>query len=98
VSTSDDERGGRDFSRPPRPQYVYVQAPGTNGLAVASLILGIVTIGGLGSLLAIIFGCVALGQIRETGAQGRGMAIAGIWLGSIVLGLLFLGLLATAGS
>ena len=55
-------------------------APGgssTNGFAIASLVLGLVGI----SLLAIILGLVALGQIKRDRSQtGRGMALAGIWL------------------
>lgn len=70
-----------------------------NGLAVAALILGIVWLFWVGSVLAIILGIVALGQIkRSDGAQdGRGLAIAGIVLGSIgVAWFLFAVLLAGA--
>lgn len=52
-----------------------------NGLAVASLVLGVLWIYGLGSLLAVIFGSVAISQIRHDGHRGRGMAIAGLSLG-----------------
>ncbi len=60
-----------------------------NGMAIAALILSIIWLAGLGSILAIILGIVALRQIRESdGAQGgRGMAISGIVIGVIgVLG------------
>lgn len=58
-------------------EVLMVQQAGTNGMAVASLVLGLLGI----SLLALIFGFVALGQIeRNPGQQGRGMAIAGIVL------------------
>jgi hypothetical protein len=63
----------------------------TNGLAVASMVLGILWIGGLGALLALIFGYISKGQIaRSNGRQtGRGMAIAGIVLGWVgVAGLI----------
>ena len=53
---------------------------GTNGYAIASLVLGIVGMG-IGSLLAVVFGHVALGQIRRTHEGGRGLAIAGLVLG-----------------
>jgi hypothetical protein len=62
----------------------------TNGYAIASLVLGIVWLYGIGSLLALIFGVVATGQIERTGQQGRGMAIAGIVLGIVGLSLLLL--------
>ncbi len=69
----------------------------TNGLAVASLVLGLLTLCGLGSLLAVIFGHVALGQIKQSnGAQtGRGMAIAGLILGYVMLGIMGILLVAT---
>lgn len=59
-------------------------APGeTNGFAIASFVLGLVWLMGLGSILALVFGYVAKGEIdRSEGAQaGRGFAIAGIVLG-----------------
>jgi hypothetical protein len=60
-----------------------ITARRTNGLAVASLVLGIVWLWWLGSLLAIIFGVVALRQIEQSGGtlEGRGLAIAGVVLG-----------------
>ncbi|MFF7246686.1 DUF4190 domain-containing protein [Embleya sp. NPDC008237] len=68
----------------------YLPQPGTNGLAIASMILGIVWLYWLGSLLAVIFGHIALAQTARTGQQGRGMAIAGVVLGWIGLALLAL--------
>jgi hypothetical protein len=64
---------------------VYVRGGQTNGLAVASLVLGILWIFWLGSLLALVFGFIAKGQIeRSNGAQGgKGLAIAGIVLGCV---------------
>lgn len=59
---------------------------GTSGWAVASLIFGILWLCGAGSVLAIIFGAIALPRIRRSGQNGRGLAVAGIVLG--VLGLL----------
>ena len=66
--------------------------PRTSGLAVASLVLGILWLCGVGSLLATIFGAVALGQIAHSKGRldGKGMAIAGLVLGIIGLGLLAL--------
>lgn len=57
---------------PPQPAYPTKQ--GTNGFAIAALILGI--LGGV--LLSVIFGIIALRQIKRTGQSGRGMAIAGL--------------------
>jgi hypothetical protein len=71
-------------------------AQGTNGLAVASLVLGIVWIYWLGSVLAVVFGHVALSQVRRTGQGGRGLAIAGLVLGYIWLTLLVIGIVGIA--
>jgi Domain of unknown function (DUF4190)/Domain of unknown function (DUF1707) len=67
---------------PPAPP-VFVRPAPVNGLAVASLISGIVWMAWFGSLLAIVFGHIALDQIKESGGQqsGRGIAIAGLALG-----------------
>ena len=55
----------------------------TNGFAVASLVLGILYLGGIGSLLAVLFGHHARKQIREDDGRltGKGMATAGVILG-----------------
>jgi len=55
----------------------------TNGMAIAAMVLGIVWIWWVGSVLALIFGCVALRQINERNQAGRGMAIAGVVLGCV---------------
>ena len=57
----------------------------TNGFAVASMVLGIVWLWWIGSILAVIFGHVAIRQInRSNGTEsGTGMAIAGLVLGYI---------------
>jgi hypothetical protein len=59
--------------------------PRTNPLSVASLVLGIVWLGGLGSLLAVIFGHIGLGQIKRARGQqsGRGLALAGTIVGYV---------------
>jgi hypothetical protein len=61
-----------------------------NGLAVASMILGIVGLvvtwftAGVPSILAVIFGHVSLNQIRHDPSRGgRGMGIAGLVTGYI---------------
>jgi uncharacterized membrane protein len=78
-----------------------VAAPPTNGLAVASLILGILgfVTCGVTSVLAVILGHVALSQIKRSGEQGHGMAMAGVILGWILTGLwlLYWGAVALLG-
>jgi hypothetical protein len=64
-------------------------ATDVNGFAIASLVLGIVWVMGIGSILALVFGYVAKGQIDASGGAqgGRGLAIAGIVLGWVGVGL-----------
>lgn len=80
-------QGGYGSPYPPQygayPQYGYAVPRPTNGMAVASMVLGILWLGWLGSLLALIFGYIARQQIRERGESGDGMAVAGIVLGWI---------------
>jgi hypothetical protein len=66
-----------------------IQRP-TNGFAIASLVLGIIWIYWIGSILALIFGYIARKQIRERGEGGGGLAIAGIVLGWVGIGVLAL--------
>ena len=62
----------------------------TNGMAISSMVLGIVWAGWIGSILAVVFGHVALKQIELTGQGGRGMAVAGLVLGYLGLSVLVL--------
>jgi hypothetical protein len=62
----------------------------TNGLAIASLVCGIIQfvfLGILASIPAIILGHLARRQIRQTGERGAGMAMAGLVLGYIGVAL-----------
>ena len=70
--------------------YPYLPPQRTNGLAIASMVLGILWIYWLGSILALVFGYIARSQIRERGEAGGGMAIAGIVLGWVGVGILVL--------
>lgn len=93
---------GRDLVLPPSPPTPVVMvsaAPKTNGMAIASLVLGIVWLYGIGSILALIFGYSAKKEIDASGGQqaGRGLAVAGIVLGWVGVGGLVLFILAAAG-
>jgi Domain of unknown function (DUF4190) len=68
-------------------QYGYVPVRKTNGMAVASLVCSLVWLGGLGSILAVIFGFMARAQIKksEGSVQGSGLALAGIIIGFVGL-------------
>ncbi|KIA60961.1 DUF4190 domain-containing protein [Nocardia vulneris] len=94
----------------PQPNYGYQpayqpygmpQQQGTNGMAIGALISSLVGFFtcGIGSIVGIILGVVALGQIKQTGQEGRGMALAGIWIGvgMIVLAVLWFVVVIIAG-
>jgi Domain of unknown function (DUF4190)/Septum formation len=53
----------------------------TSGWAIASFVLGLLTI----VLLSVIFGIVALQRIKRLGQRGRGLAIAGLALSGVWL-------------
>jgi hypothetical protein len=82
------------YPPPPYAPSGYPVPPSTNGLAIAALILGLVgwMPCGLGSIIAVVFGFVARGQIKESrGRQsGDGMALAGIILGFLGIALVVL--------
>jgi Septum formation/Domain of unknown function (DUF4190) len=77
---------------PQQPYGQYGQQPAyppprsTNGLAIASLILGILGV----ILLSVIFGIIALNQTKGGRQAGRGMAIAGLVISGawILLGVI----------
>jgi hypothetical protein len=72
-----------------------VTAPArTNGLAIASLACGLAqfAFGPLATIPAIVLGHMARSQIKRTGEQGGGLALAGLVLGwgAVILGIVFI--------
>jgi hypothetical protein len=59
-------------------QPALVGATTTSGLAIAALILGICGAFPIALLLSVVFGIMALVQLKRTGAKGRGLAIGGL--------------------
>ena len=98
--------GQQPYGQPPYGQPRYGQQPpfgyppnlarATNGMAIASMVLGILWLYWIGSVLALVFGYVARAQIRQRNEGGGGMAIAGIVLGWIGIGFLVIGIIAVA--
>jgi peptidyl-prolyl cis-trans isomerase B (cyclophilin B) len=76
-----------DVTPPPAaaPYAAAPTGPKTNTLAIVSLVLAFFI-----SLGAVICGHIALSQIKKTGENGRGLAIAGLVLGylGLVAGLI----------
>jgi hypothetical protein len=54
-------------------------------MAIWSLVLSIITLGGLGSVAGIALGLAARSKIARTGERGHGLAIAGIIIGVVTL-------------
>ncbi|MEY4169142.1 MAG: hypothetical protein RLZ94_215, partial [Actinomycetota bacterium] len=100
---------------PPAPAYAYSPPPGfpppppaypvkpkANGMALASMILGIfgITVGlcllffPVMPVLAVVFGYIGLSQTRSTGAPGRGYAITGLVTGYIGIALAIVWIIA----
>lgn len=86
--------------KPTGPSYEDAPPPpteprGTNGFAIASLILAVPAF----SLpLSIAFGILALRQIRVSGNPGRGLAIAGLSISGAWLAVLLIGLAVASPS
>jgi hypothetical protein len=90
------------YSPPPGQQYYppyqpYPPVRATNGLAIAALVCGVAQfVTGVAFIPAIICGHLARRQIRRTGEQGDGMAVAGLILG-YVGGVIFIVLALVMG-
>lgn len=88
--------------RPAPSAYGYgAPAARTNPLAITALVSSLVGVVfgwtwvlSVGVIVGVITGHIALSQIRRTGEQGRGMALAGVIIGWVAIGLLVLLLLA----
>jgi hypothetical protein len=105
--------GGPSYQTPgyPAPGYGYgggyppPPSRRTNGLAIASLVSSIAGLAtcGIGSIVGVVLGHIAVGQVKRSGEEGRGLAIAGLAVGYGVLALvllyiLFLVIIASADS
>lgn len=74
----------------------YTAGPKTNGLAITSLVSSIaafVVLPFLASIVGVITGHIALKQLRTSGENGRGMALAGVIVGWVGVALGILGIL-----
>jgi hypothetical protein len=80
---------------------------GNNGLAIASLVVGLISFlccgfGFVTGVLAVVLGVLAKNQIKQTGQNGDGLATAGIVIGAIgviwSVGWLIFGLASGNGS
>jgi hypothetical protein len=68
-----------------RPAYAQRAPDRISRMAIWSLVLSILTLGGAGSIAGIWLGVRARDRIGQGGERGRGLAIAGIIVGVITL-------------
>lgn len=79
--------GQQPYGQPP----MIVIAQPNSGMATASMVFGIIGLVfgwcmcGIPSLIAIILGHIGMGQTREGRLGGRGMAIAGLVMGYVLI-------------
>jgi hypothetical protein len=104
ATTPPDDRSQGPTPPPPQPPptppagggsgYYSPPTSTTNGLAIASLVSSIAgfVLCGIGYILGLVFGYIAKNQIDQSGGtqQGRGMAVAGIIIGWVGVGLVVL--------
>jgi hypothetical protein len=89
------------YGYPPYYGYQTPAGPGTNGKAIAALVSalgGLVLSCGLLSPIGIVLGHISLSQIRRTGQEGRGMAIAGLVIGYLCLAGIIVSVIAIVAS
>jgi uncharacterized transporter YbjL len=73
----------------PGQPYAYYAQPPTNTLAIVALILAFFV-----SVAGVICGHIALSQIKRTGEQGHGLALAAVVVGYVITGLYILFIIA----
>ena len=70
------------------PSHPPTQRAGINAMAVASFVCSVLGwLCFIGAIFGVIFGFVALNQIKQTGQRGRRIALAGIIIGGILVAL-----------
>ena len=76
--TEPTARAGPSYAPPSAPQRI-------SRMAIWSLVLSILWLGGIGAIAGILLGVSARHQITQTGERGNGVAVAGIVVGVITL-------------
>ncbi|MGE5694652.1 MAG: DUF4190 domain-containing protein [Candidatus Sericytochromatia bacterium] len=88
--------GGYGAPPPYQPGYPTPPQSRTNGMAIGSLVSSVLAIplaflcgifGVIAALVGVVLGIVAINQIKQSGEDGRGLAIAGIAVGGVTLAL-----------
>ncbi|MDQ2669699.1 MAG: DUF4190 domain-containing protein [Gemmatimonadota bacterium] len=74
----------------------YPAAPRYNSMAIVSFVsslVGLFVIPVIGQIVGIITGHISLNQLKTSGENGRGLALAGTIIGWVSLGLAILGII-----
>ena len=83
-----------EYGAPYSTGYGYPAQPtGTNSLAIFSLVASVVgLLCGVGSIIGIVLGTIAISQIKKTRQNGYGLAVAGIVVGvaSLVISIVWM--------
>jgi len=83
-----------EYGAPYPTGYGYPTQPtGTNSLAIFSLVASVVgLLCGIGSIIGIVLGTIAISQIKKTRQNGYGLAVAGIVVGvaSLVISIVWM--------
>ena len=83
-----------EYGAPYPTGYGYPAQPtGTNSLAIFSLVASVVgLLCGVGSIIGIVLGTIAINQIKKTRQNGYGLAVAGIVVGvaSLVISIVWM--------
>lgn len=80
-----DQAQGSPFPQQAIPTSQGVARPPLNGMALGAFISVFFV-----SIVGLVLGYIALGQIKRTGESGRGLALAAVILGWISIGLFVL--------
>lgn len=86
--------------------YQSMRPAGTNGKAIASLVTSLVGLVccGVTAIVGVFLGVIAMRETKQTGQEGRGLALAGVIVGGVVVAgwalyfLVFIVIAATSGS
>ena len=91
--------GGYPYPSDPYHPYGPIKPPGTNGKAIAALVISVagLLLCGLPSIAGLILGIMAMRETRRSGQDGFGLALAATIISGLVVGFWLLYWLAVVG-
>lgn len=92
--------GGYPYPVDPYDPYRQTKPPGTNGKAIAALVVALTGLAccGFPSIVGLVLGVIAMSECRRTGQDGYGLALAGVIVAAVVIALwgLYIGVMIVA--